>query len=104
MPNTNRYTGKPLLRILECYVLWAIGQLSETEETKLQGMEPQLRQTLKQEGNWREVMEKTMELPGNMPELIRMNWEKNQAIAMQQCSELTGQRFAEMFVDSNLAS
>jgi hypothetical protein len=104
MPTANRYARKPLLRVLECYVLWAIGELGETEELKLRGMEPQLRQALKQQGNWREVVEKTMELPSNMPELIRINWEKNQAIAKQQHIELTGQQFAEMFVDSNLAS
>ena len=102
MPTVNRYAGKPLLRVLECYVLWAIGELSEAEQAKLCGMEPQLRQALKQQGNWREVVEKTMELPANMPELIRANWIKNQGIAQQQGVELTGQHFAEMFVDNNL--
>jgi len=102
MPTANRYAGKPLLRVLECYVLWAIGELGEVEQAKLCGMEPQLRQALKQQGNWREVVEKTMELPANMPELIRANWMKNQGIALQQGIELTGQHFAEMFVDNNL--
>jgi formate dehydrogenase maturation protein FdhE len=99
---TARYEGKPLLRILECYVLWAIGELGNVEEAKLSGMEPQLRQALKQQGNWREVIEKAMEFPGNMPEMIRANWEKNQSIAKQQHRELAPQQFAEMFVDSNL--
>ena len=102
MPSQNRYAGKPLLRILECYVLWAIGKLSETDELKLRGMESQLCQALRQQGNWREVVEKTMELPSNTPELIRENWEKNLSIAQRQQIELTGQQFAEMFVDNNL--
>jgi hypothetical protein len=104
MNPSSRYTGKPLLRILECYVLWAIGELPESEEARLRGMEPNLRQALKQQGGWREVIEKTMKLPASMPELIRANWQKNQTIAQQQRVELSAQQFAEMFVDSNLAS
>lgn len=104
MTSNRRYAGKPLLRVLECYVLWAIGELPESEEAKLRGMEPSLRQALKQQGGWREVIEKTMELPANMPELIRATWQKNQAIAQQQRLALSAQQFAEMFVDSNLAS
>ena len=99
-----RYDGKPLLRILECYVLWAIRELGEREDATLRDMEPQLRQALGQQGTWPEVVAGAMALPSNMPELIRENWRKNRDIAEQQGIALAGQQFAEMFVDNNLTN
>lgn len=104
MPTRDRYTNKPLLRILECYVLSAIGELSNDQSEMLLKMEPQLRLALKQDGHWRELVEKAMELPSDMPELIRGNWEKNVALAQQQHVSISGQQFAEMFVDANFTT
>jgi len=104
MASGNRYIGKPLLRILECYVLWAIGELGEQEERILQEMEPNLRKTFNQPGEWRDIVASVMELPKDMPELIRSCWAKNQEIAKQHNTTLTGQQFAETFVDNNLAN
>lgn len=70
MSKLGRYAGKPLLRILECYVLWSIGELSESDETNLREIEPQLRRVLKQQGDWCEVIQKEMELSEDMPEII----------------------------------
>ncbi|AHF89145.1 hypothetical protein OPIT5_01590 [Opitutaceae bacterium TAV5] len=103
MVTSNRYDGKPMLRLLECYVLWAIGKLESKEEYTLAQMEPKLRQVLNQEGDWREIIARAMSLPSNMPELIRANWAENLEIAKQHSATLTPQQFAEMFVDDNLA-
>jgi hypothetical protein len=92
-----------MLRLLECYVLWAIGKLEPKEEQALAQMEPKLRQVLNQHGNWREIIAGAMSLPANMPELIRTNWAENLEIAKQHSATLTPQQFAEMFVDDNLA-
>jgi hypothetical protein len=38
-----RYAGRPFLRLLECYVLWAAGVLPAADEQRLEAMTPKLR-------------------------------------------------------------
>ena len=91
-----------MLRLLECYVLWAIGKLEIKDEETLCQMEPKLRQVFKQEGDWREIVPRVMSLPPNMPDLIRAKWDENLEIAKQRSATLSPQQFAEMFIDANL--
>ena len=102
MSNTDRYNGKPMLRLLECYTLRAIGQLETEYETMMAEMAPNFQSVYKVNGEWHEIIEKVMELPPHMPELIRDMWNKNQEIALQNNTTLSPQTFAEMFVDQNL--
>lgn len=104
MSNPTRYQGKPLLRLLECYVLKAIGKLSGDEAFHLTAMQPKLAQLYRHDGTWDQIIAATMELPENMPSLIRQMWDRNQGIAGVNGVTLTAQQFAEMFVDQNLAS
>jgi hypothetical protein len=97
-----RYVGKPILRLLELYVLWSIDRLSDDEATRLLAMAPKLTDTFGGDGTWQDAIATTMELPANMPELIRELWANNQQIAVANGVELPAQQFAEMFVDSNL--
>ena len=97
-----RYVGKPMIRLLELYVLWSLDHLSEDDALRLQDMAPKLTGTFGGDGRWQSAIATTMELPENMPELIRGMWTKNQQIAVANGVELSAQRFAEMFVDSNL--
>ncbi len=99
-----RYREKPFLRLLECYVLWAIDELPLARAQTLREMTPTLRSTYHVEGDWQEIIAAVMELPENMPSLIRDLWVKNQQIARQAGATLTPQQFAEMFVDENLVS
>ncbi len=98
-----RYSGKPLLRLLECYVLWAIGQLTDKESSTLQAMTPKLRSIYGVEGEWQQVVAFAVHLPADMPVRIRDLWTKNAEIARANEATLTPQQFAEMFVDANLA-
>lgn len=100
--NPERYAGKPMLRLLELYVLWSLDHLSDDEASRLQAMAPKLTGTFGGDGTWQDAITTTMELPENMPELIREMWAKNQQIAVTNGVELSPQQFAEMFVDSNL--
>jgi hypothetical protein len=97
-----RYQGKPLLRLLECYVLWAIDQLSAKDADTLERMTPKLQSIYGTQGDWQHVIGAAVELPTNLPELIRDSWMKNSEIARKNGVILTPQRFAEMFVDENL--
>lgn len=98
----SRYAGKPLLRLLELYVIWAIGELPDEEARRLETMSPKLAETFGGDGTWQGALAATMEMPPNMPDLIREMWAKNQGIASLNHVELRPQQFAEMFVASNL--
>jgi hypothetical protein len=100
----SRYQGKPLLRLLECYVLWAIGHLPEKEASQLRAMTPKLQSIDRVRGDWPHVIATAVQLPAAMPTLIRELWVKNTEIARHNHAMLTPQQFAEMFVDQNLAS
>ena len=62
-----RYEGKPLLRLLECYVLHAIGELSKEQIQKLDKMTPKLQQVYKLEGTWIDIIENVMDFSREMP-------------------------------------
>jgi hypothetical protein len=98
---SDRYKGKPLLRLLELYVLDAIGHLEEKDHGLLQQMTPKLCETFHVKGTWKQAIEKAMELPSNMPSLIADNWEKNLKIANDHKAKLVPQEFAMRFVDDN---
>jgi hypothetical protein len=100
--SADRYAGKPMLRLLELYVIWSLDRLSEDDAKRLQAMAPKLSETFGGDGTWQDAIATTMELPGNMPDLIRDMWIRNQKIAVENGVELPAQKFAEMFVDSNL--
>jgi hypothetical protein len=102
MPNP-RYDGKPLLRLLELYVLWAIGELSISEARTLEAMTPKLQKTFGASGNWHDVVASAVQIPDDMQATIRRLWAENTQLAHKNRLELTPQRFAEMFVDENLA-
>lgn len=97
----SRYRGKPLLRLLESYVLSAIGQLPEKNARILKEITPNLRSLYRADGDWEQIISKIMELPPNMPALIRENWAKNTDIAKKNGLILSPQQFAEMFTDEN---
>lgn len=99
-----RYQGKPLLRLLECYVLWAIGQLPASQDDTLKEMTPKLQAIYGVQGTWQQVVVAAVQLPPNMPQMIRDLWAKNTEIAQKNRVTLAPQQFAEMFVDQNLVS
>lgn len=100
---TSRYDGKPLLRLLEYYVLRAIGELGGPDEEKLRQMAPKLRAIYGAEGEWHEVIASAMALPADLPETLHDLWSRNLEIARERGEPLPPQRFAEMIVDQNFA-
>ena len=97
-----RYAGKPMLRFLEAYVLWSINRLPSDSASGLNAMAPRLTQLFGGDGTWQSAVASTMELPENMPALIRERWVHNTGIAAKNDVRLSPQQFAEMFVDANL--
>ncbi len=103
METNARYGGKPLLRLLECYVLWAIEELPERESSSLASMTPKLQNLYKSNGSWQEIIAGTVNMDANMPDRLKALWARNTEIARQNGTVLTPQQFAEMVVDDNFA-
>lgn len=70
----NRHEGKPFLRLLDCYVLDAIGQLEDAQRAPLEKMEPWLEKTFASSGTWRQIVAQQMEFSEEVPDKIRHVW------------------------------
>lgn len=102
-PPGDRYDGKPLVRLLELYVLWSLDALSDADAQTLEDMTPKLRQVYGATGEWHDVIAAALKLPAAMPADMRAMWARNVEIANARGEALTPQRFAEMIVDDNFA-
>ncbi|MEN3951234.1 hypothetical protein [Iodidimonas sp. SYSU 1G8] len=103
MASNPRYDGKPLLRLLELYVLRAIGELSQSEQQALERMAPKLQSIYGGNGEWHEAIAASVHMPPDMPIAIRDMWVRNLEIARANGATLAPQTFAEMVVDDNFA-
>ena len=101
LTDPKRYHDKPLLRLLECYVLEAMGELAESQRRALQEITPRLREIHQVEGSWTQIVEQLKSLPPDTPARIRALWETNLA-AIPPTPRLKPQPFAERFVDFTL--
>lgn len=97
----DRYSAKPFLRLLECYVLHAIGQLEDQQRVLLQKMEPKLEHVYAMKGSWLEIVKTQMDLPETLPSQIQDIWEKYLETARQKGVAVNPDKFAAEFVDNN---
>lgn len=101
MSTNPRYDGQPLLRLLDVYVLWAIGELSQESEEGLKRMASKLQSLFGGDGQWHDAVAQSMHMPEGMPAAIQDMWRRNVEIARVNGTTLPPERFAEMFVDEN---
>lgn len=102
---SDRYDGKPLLRLLELYVLKALGELPALEEETLAKLAPKLQTIYGGDGTWDGAIETAVRMPKDMPGQIRDLWAQNLQIAQaKNVPALSAQQFAELFVDENLTT
>ena len=99
----SRYDGKPFLRLLDCYVLRAIGELDAQQEGALQSMEPKLANVYGRSGPWFEIVAQQMDFPDTLPEQIRNIWKSGKAKASQQGLAVDPNEFTRQFVDTNFS-
>ena len=105
MSDNVRYDGKPLLRLLELYILKALDELPPIEQETLTRLAPKLQAIYGGNGQWHEAIEAAVHMPADMPQQIRDLWAKNLEIAKaNNVPALSAQKFAEMFVDENLTT
>jgi hypothetical protein len=100
--DASRYEGKPFLRLLDAYVLWAIGALDDDTAARLKRMTPKLQETFKKPGaTWFEIVEGEMDFPETLPATLSSSWEKNARIAAERNEILDPVAFAHRTVDEN---
>lgn len=100
---SGRYSGKPFLRLLECYVLWSVGQLPKEQAEMLEGMAPKLGATYGVDGTWQEVVASQMEFPPDLSEALQGMWDRTLVDAGGQRGTVDPEIWAQQVVDSNFA-
>jgi hypothetical protein len=96
-----RHPEKPFLRMLELYVLWAIGELPQANQDSLSKIAPKLQSMYGGGGEWHDAIAAAMHMPPEIPAAIRDMWARNLEIARANDVTLPPEKFAEMFVDEN---
>ena len=97
----NRYDGKPLLRLLECYVLDSIGELDSEMRSTLVKMEPKLSETFESKRGWDSILECALKLPANTRSQIKEFWVGYSEAAIKQGLPVDPDVFSIQFVDQN---
>ena len=97
---TDRYKGRPLLILLENYVMSVIGSLAPDKE--------QLAASATQRvfgggTDWRSTLRTTLHLDDSLDESLRQMWTTNQERAQQASVTLSPEDFARMVADQNFA-
>ena len=95
-----RYQGKPLLIVLENYVLHSIGALNPE---RYQVMQEIVQRTFGGGADWKETIRNALRLEASLDEELRTLWRKNRESSKAQGLVLHPAQFAEMIVDKNFA-
>jgi hypothetical protein len=95
-----RSRGKPLLFLLEDYVLDTIGAL---DPEKGRNMPSLIRPVFGGGDDWRATLRTVLDLGDTVDDSIRRQWERNQKIARENNVTLTPQDFARLVVDQNFS-
>lgn len=96
----DRYNHKPLLILLENYVLDCIGHLSEPNATNIIGL---VQRVYGGGVDWKATLRSTLHLENAIDENLRQMWLRNQDLAKQANQSLSPEDFARMVVDQNFS-
>jgi hypothetical protein len=96
-----RYQGRPLLIVLESYVLAAIGELPSGKDRALAKV---VQRVFGGGEDWMLTVRQRLELPDTLDEELRRLWARNRRVARDGGVELLPVQFAKMVADENFAS
>jgi hypothetical protein len=102
-PNSEpeRYQGRPLVLILENYILDVVGELPLDKQASIR----QIVQRVWSGGDdWKATVRRELQFGDDLDEHLRQMWTRNQQIACEQKVELQPVSFAKMVVDQNFAA
>jgi hypothetical protein len=97
---SERYDKKPLLILLENYVLDCLGQLSPEKTLKMTAV---VQRVYGGGEDWKATLRSTLHLEESLDDNVRRLWIRNQEIAAQANEHLPPEDFARMIVDQNFA-
>ena len=95
-----RYTGRPLLIILENYVLDCIGELTPDQQTDIASL---VQPVFGGGTDWKKTMREVLHLEASIDDNIKEMWKRNQIKSQEAGVELHPVQYAKMFVDSNFS-
>lgn len=96
-----RYQGRPLVVVLENYILDAIGKLPPESSQKLSLL---MRDALGGSSDWKQTIRELLHLDEALDGELRELWSKNAELAKSAGIELHPVQFAKMVVDENFAA
>ena len=99
-PEPERYDERPLLLVLENYILDCIGEL---EDEKQGGMVTLIRKIFGGEDDWKATVRKVLEFDDELDVALRDMWQKNQQLARDENFSLHPVQFAKMCADENFS-
>lgn len=97
----DRYSRNPFLRLVDCYVLDAIGHLPSAQRATLEQLEPRFQKALGAQGGWREIVEAKMQFSADVTAQVREFWAGYKKAASQQGIEVDANEFVVDFVNQN---
>ncbi len=95
-----RYEGRPLILILDNYILDCIGELASEKQALITSI---VQKVFGGGSDWKKTVREVLQLSESIEDNIRSLWIQNQEIAAQNNSELHPVQFAKMIVDDNFA-
>jgi hypothetical protein len=98
--SNNRYNGRPLLILLENYVLSAIGSLAPDKELLAAAA---TQRVFGGSNDWRSTLRDTLHLGDSLDESLRQMWATNQQRAQEAGVTLSPEDFARTIADQNFA-
>lgn len=96
----SRYAGKPLLILLEGYILDCIGHLPRERDAALTQV---VQQVYGGGSDWKATLRSVLHLEDTLDNHLREMWANNQGIAHTFGTKLTPEDFARQVVDENFA-
>jgi hypothetical protein len=98
---SDRYKGKPLLILLENYVLSCIGCLPQEKVPAITGV---VQKVYGGGDDWKATLRSTLHLEDAFDDALRRLWLRNQDLAKHANELLLPEDFARMVVDQNFSS
>jgi hypothetical protein len=95
-----RYQGRPLVLVLESYVLDCIGALTPDRSEQVGDV---VRQAFGGDDDWKQTIRRQLRIADTLDESLRAMWARNQEIARENAYDLHPIQFAKMVVDKNFA-
>jgi hypothetical protein len=99
-PEPERYAGRPLLVVLEHYVLAVIGELTPE---KSHAMRAVVQKVFGGGDDWKGTVRQRLAVTDDIDAEILTLWRKNHQLAAQSGVDLHPVQFAKMFADENFA-